>query len=67
MNRKVKNHQLKLMALTDSGFVCPPNGGYFHLPVETGSIKIGRINKQDFLKKATFSAASMIIFGCKDS
>lgn len=40
---KVKNHQLKLMALSDSGVACPPCGGYFHLPVETGSIEIGRI------------------------
>ncbi|MBN2020277.1 MAG: DUF1593 domain-containing protein, partial [Sedimentisphaerales bacterium] len=30
-----------------SGVACPPYGGYFHLPVETGSIEIGRINYDD--------------------
>jgi hypothetical protein len=41
--KKVKNHQLKLVALPVSGVACPPYGGYFHLPVETGSIEIGII------------------------
>jgi hypothetical protein len=32
-NVRVNNHQLKLVALTGSGFACPPIGGYFHPPV----------------------------------
>jgi hypothetical protein len=39
---QVNNHQLKLVALLDSGFCLSAFGGYFHPPVETGGIEIGR-------------------------
>jgi hypothetical protein len=32
------------VAFTATGFACPPYGGYFHPPVETGGIKIGIVN-----------------------
>jgi hypothetical protein len=37
----VNSHRLKPVAFTATGFACPPYGGYFHPPVETGGIKIG--------------------------
>jgi len=42
----VNFHRLKPVAFTATGVACPPYGGYFHLPVKTGSIKIGKINKK---------------------
>jgi glycosyltransferase involved in cell wall biosynthesis len=40
----VNSHRLKPVAFTATGFACPPYGGYFHPPVETGGIKIGIVN-----------------------
>jgi len=46
-----KNHQLKLVAFWGSGFRLSAFGGCFRLPVETGSIKIGKIKPHKYLSQ----------------